>query len=59
VRGYHAWLKVGRVARKGQKGITIAAPFMGGGDGGKVVSIKPVYVFDVTQTQERTRRASA
>jgi hypothetical protein len=28
-------------------------------DEGKVVSIKPVHVFDVTQTQERTARAAA
>jgi hypothetical protein len=28
-------------------------------DNGKITSIKPVYVFDVTQTQERTRRAAA
>ena len=41
VRGFHAWLKAGRVVRKGQKGITIVAPVMGGDDGGKVVNIKP------------------
>ena len=28
-------------------------------DEGKIASIKPVYVFDVTQTQERTARAAA
>jgi hypothetical protein len=28
-------------------------------DDGKVRSIKPVYVFEVTQTQERTQRAAA
>jgi hypothetical protein len=28
-------------------------------DEGKVRSIKPVYVFDVSQTQERTQRAAA
>jgi hypothetical protein len=41
---------------KGQKGIRLAAP-----DGiaeGKITSIKPVSVFDVTQTQERTLRAA-
>ena len=30
VRGFHAWLKAGRVVRKGQKGIKIVAPVMGG-----------------------------
>jgi hypothetical protein len=58
VRGFHAWLKVGRVVRKGQKGIQIIAPVMGGDDGGNVVTIKPAYVFDVTQTQARTQRAA-
>jgi hypothetical protein len=41
---------------KGQKGIKIVAPDTI--DDGKVTSIKPVYVFDVTQTQERTARAA-
>src|SRR5687768_7767559 len=59
VRGSHAWLKAGRVVRTGQKGVTIVAPVMGGDDGGKVVNIKPEYVFDVTQTDERTPRAPA
>ena len=45
--------------RKGQKGIKIVAPVMGGEDGGKVVNIKPAYVFDVSQTDERTARAAA
>jgi hypothetical protein len=56
--GFHAWLKVGRVVRKGQKGIQIIAPVMGGEDGGTVGNIKPAYVFDVTQTDERTPRAA-
>jgi len=42
---------------KGQKGIRIVAP--DAIDDGKVRSIKPVYVFDLTQTQERTQRAAA
>ena len=58
MRGFHAWLKAGRVVRKGQKGIRIVAPVMGGDDGGKIVNIKPAWVFDVTQTQERTARAA-
>jgi hypothetical protein len=28
VRGFHAWLNVGRVVRNGQKGSTIVAPVM-------------------------------
>jgi hypothetical protein len=61
VRGFHAWLKAGRVVRKGQKGIKIVAPVMGGENGTKVVNIRPAYVFDVTQTQanERPHRAAA
>jgi hypothetical protein len=42
---------------KGQKGIRFVAPDEI--DGGKVRSIKPVYVFDLKQTQERTPRAAA
>ena len=56
--GVHAWLKAGRVGRKSQKGITIVAPVMGGAEGGKVVTITPARVFDVTQTDERTARAA-
>ena len=41
---------------KGQKGIRIVAPDTI--DDGKVTSIKPVSVFDVTQTQERSGRAA-
>jgi len=59
MRGFHAWLKAGDVVRKGQKGIKIVAPVMGGDDGGKVVNIKPAYVFDVSQTDELTQRAAA
>ena len=56
-RGSHLHrLAAGRVAMKGQKGIRIVAPDEI--DDGKVRSIKPVYVFDVTQTQERTQRAA-
>jgi hypothetical protein len=42
---------------KGQKGIRLVAPDIID-DAGKVRSIKPVFVFDVTQTQERTQRAA-
>jgi hypothetical protein len=48
------------MVRKGQRGITIVAPVMGYSDGApKVVTLKPAYVFDVTQTDERTQRAAA
>jgi len=47
------------VVHKGQKGITTVAPVMGNNDGTpKVVTIKPAWVFDVTQTQERTQRVA-
>jgi hypothetical protein len=59
-RGYCWWdvNRAGRVVRKGQKGITIVAPVMGGDGNSKVVSIKPAWVFDVTQTDERTERGA-
>jgi hypothetical protein len=47
------------VVRKGQKGSTILAPVMGGEGGGNVVTIKPAYVFDVSQTDELAHRAAA
>jgi hypothetical protein len=59
VRGFHAWLKAGRVDRKGQKSVKIVAPVMGVDDGAKVVNIMPEHVFNVTQTDERTQRAAA
>jgi hypothetical protein len=59
VRGFHAWLKADRVVRKGQKGIKIVAPVMGGEADGKVVNIKPAWVFDVSQIDERTTRVAA
>jgi len=56
VRTFHGWLAGGRVVVKGEKGIRLVAPDTM--DDGKITSIKPVYVFDVTQTQERTQRAA-
>ena len=47
------------MVRKGQTGITIVAPVMGGEDGGNVVTIKPAFVFDVTQTDELAKRTAA
>jgi hypothetical protein len=41
---------------KGQKGIRIVAPDTI--DDGKVTSIKPASVFNVTQTQELPHRAA-
>jgi hypothetical protein len=41
---------------KGEKGIRLVAPDTL--DDGKLTSITPVSVFDVTQTQERTARAA-
>jgi hypothetical protein len=55
VRGFHAWLKAGRVVMKGQKGVRIFAP--DAVDDGKISTVKNVYVFDVTQTQELPARA--
>jgi hypothetical protein len=43
---------------KGQKGIRLVAPDQID-DGGKVRSIKAVYVFDVSQTQALAHRAAA
>ena len=57
VRTFHGWLAGGRVVMKGEKGIRLVTPDQI--DDGKVRSIKPVYVFDVSQTQERTQRAAA
>ena len=59
MRGFHAWLKAGRVVRKGEHGIKIVAPVMGGENGAKVVNIRPAWVFDVTQTNELAHRAAA
>jgi hypothetical protein len=56
VRTFNGWLAGGRVVMMGEKGIRLVAPDTL--DNGKITSIKPVYVFDVTQTQERTARAA-
>jgi hypothetical protein len=42
---------------KGEHGIRLVAPDTIS-DSGKVRSIKPVYVFDLSQTNERTQRAA-
>lgn len=66
VAGFHAWRRFGRLVKKGETGIAIMAPVIrtwgeveeDRGDGTtqrsvirKVVNVKPVYVFDVSQTE--------
>jgi antirestriction protein ArdC len=57
VAGFHAWQKLGRFVRKGEKGIAILAPIVGRkdanaaeGDSKTVVGFRAAYVFDVAQT---------
>lgn len=57
VAGFHAWRKLGRFVRKGEKGIAILAPIVGrkdadaaDGDSKTVVGFRAAYVFDVAQT---------
>lgn len=62
VQGFHAWRKLGRTVKKGEKGIGIIAPLIGRkkddegseDDDSKEKSIfgfKVVHVFDVSQTE--------
>lgn len=61
IQGFHAWRKVGRTVKKGEKGIGIIAPLVGkkqddeaqsNDDGEKtVIGFKVVHVFDVSQTE--------
>lgn len=61
VAGFRAWTKLGRHVRKGEKGIMILAPMpttrtkdQNGNvdeDAEQVVYFRPVYVFDVSQTE--------
>jgi len=53
VAGFHAWRKLGRFVRKGEKGIAILAPIVGrkeadaaDGDAKTVVGFRAAYVFD-------------
>lgn len=57
VAGFHAWRKLGRFVRKGEKGIAILAPIVGrkdadaaDSDSKTVVGFRAAYVFDVAQT---------
>lgn len=58
VAGFHTWRTLGRVVRKGEKGIAILAPIVarrrdetGEDDSRTVVGFRTAYVFDVEQTQ--------
>lgn len=54
VAGFHAWRKLGRFVRKGEKGIGIIAPLVGKKDNAEgeacVRGFRVVHVFDVSQT---------
>lgn len=61
IQGFHAWRKLGRTVKKGEKGIGIIAPMVGkkkdedakaNEDGEKsIFGFKVVHVFDVSQTE--------
>lgn len=61
VQGFHAWKKLGRSVKKGEKGIGIIAPMIGrkkdddgqvdDSAGRTVFGFKVVHVFDVSQTE--------
>lgn len=59
VQGFHAWKKLGRWVKKGEKGIGIVAPMVyrnkeeEGGDGEErtLRGFKVVHVYDVSQTE--------
>jgi len=57
VAGFHAWRKLGRFVRKGEKGIAILAPIVGrkeadaaDAESKTVIGFRAAYVFDVAQT---------
>jgi hypothetical protein len=60
IAGFHAWLKMQRFVRKGEKGIVILAPIVGrkkirGEDlvedtGTRLYGFRPAYVWDLSQT---------
>ena len=57
VAGFHAWKKLKRQVKKGEKGICILAPMVGkreetdDEEGSKVFGFRAVHVFDVAQTE--------
>lgn len=62
VAGFHAWHKLGRFVRKGEKGILILAPIVrrkgegeekNGTDDSPVAGFRAAYVFDLNQTDGR------
>lgn len=62
VAGFHAWLKVGRYVRKGEKGVVILAPMVGRkrsddalteDEQTRVFGFRAAHVFDVDQTDGR------
>lgn len=59
VAGFHAWLKMRRFVRKGEKGIVILAPMVGRirsneelteDEKTRIVGFRPAHVFDISQT---------
>jgi antirestriction protein ArdC len=59
VAGFHAWLKLGRYVRKGEKGIVILAPMVGRkksenelteDEKTRLFGFRAAHVFDVSQT---------
>jgi hypothetical protein len=64
VAGFHAWRKLGRFVRKGEKGIAILAPIVGrkdsdaaDGDTKIVVGFRAAYVFDgLSRDSDRENR---
>jgi len=57
VAGFHAWRKLGRFVRKGEKGIAILAPITArrdadaaDGESKTVMGFRAAYVFDIEQT---------
>lgn len=56
VAGFKKWISMGRYVRKGEHGIPILAPILvtiknnDGNEEQKLVGFKPVFVFDISQT---------
>ena len=63
IAGFHAWHKLGRFVKKGEKGILILAPMIRKnteriretepGESSTVVGFRTAYVFDISQTDGR------
>lgn len=58
VAGFHTWKELGRNVKRGEKGILILAPMISrkrsdeeeGEESDRLYGFKPVYVFDISQT---------